>query len=180
LPLHSKGGDDDMDRAAAAVDVSGVSLQTQELRNAARFVTAVALAHAAAEGLAMGAAISSAVGGGRPLVRALGPGLPVGAARGAFYALSVVGISRTESSGIATAAWAALAQQARVGCHGGIALRCVPARSLTCVHCGPQAASVAAMAGPSEWADANGFVDRANSLAVRGCATATLASHHAG
>ena len=77
----------------------------------ALFVSAVSLAHAAAEGLVVGAAARATGLAGDSFARMLLPGLLPGALRGAVYAVGVYGITHSGRAGFGLCLLAAFVQQ---------------------------------------------------------------------
>ena len=86
--------------------------QAQEMRSAI-FVAAVSLAHASAEGLALGAAARATGLAGESFSRMLLPSLLPGALRGGVYAAGVYGITHSARAGFSLCIVAAFAHEVR-------------------------------------------------------------------
>ena len=101
-----ENGDDAAQPSALALP------QAQEMRSAI-FVSAISLAHASAEGLALGAAARATGLAGESFSRMLLPSLLPGALRGAVYAAGVYGITHSARAGFGLCIMAAFAQEVR-------------------------------------------------------------------
>lgn len=89
----------------------GLPLPPAQETRSAIFVSAVSLAHAFAEGLAVGAAARATGLAGESFARMLLPGLLLAAIRGAVYAVGVYGITHSARAGFGLCLTAAFVQE---------------------------------------------------------------------